>query len=87
MSMSVQLPAEIEAFVRSEVADGAAVDEAEFVSKAVQLYREMKERHAELRDHVQMSLQQAGDGGASPHDMSAIIAELRQEMDDHGTSA
>ena len=84
MSMTVQLPAEIEAFVRAEVADGAATDETDFVSKAVQLYREMKERHTELRSHVQHSLDQARNGEVSPLDMDGIIAELREERDDNG---
>jgi len=82
--MTLELPAEIEAFVKAEVAEGAATTESDFVAGALELYRELKARHVDLRSHIQRSLAQARDGEVSPLDMDEIIAELRDEVDEHG---
>ena len=37
MAVTLQLPEEVEAFVRAEVARGAAADEADFLTKAVEM--------------------------------------------------
>ncbi len=86
MPLTVELPAEIEAFVRAQVADGVAASETAFVAHAVGLYRELKERHSELREHVQQSLSQARNGDTSPLNMDGIITDLRAEITEDGQS-
>jgi Arc/MetJ-type ribon-helix-helix transcriptional regulator len=37
--MTLELPTEIEAFVKTAVSDGVAATESDFVARAVELYR------------------------------------------------
>ena len=84
MKMTVNLPSDLQAFIQAEVSEGVATDEAAFLTKAVELYREMKQRHAELRAQVQRSREQADRGEARPLDMDSIIAELATEFEATG---
>lgn len=81
MAMTVELPHEIAAYVRAEVAEGAAADEVQFLSKAVELYRELKTRHEDLRARIEKSSQQAERGDAAPLDTEATKAEARRRFE------
>ena len=84
MPMSVSIPAELQPFIEQELASGEFQDESELVTKALELYREMKTRHQELRTRVQHSLEQADEGQVAPLDMEAIKDSLREELDESG---
>jgi Arc/MetJ-type ribon-helix-helix transcriptional regulator len=84
MTTTIQLPVEIAAFVRAEVAGGAAANEAEFLRKAIELYRELKLRHQDLRSQLQISMEQADRGEIAPLDMESIKAKLGTELHQQG---
>jgi Arc/MetJ-type ribon-helix-helix transcriptional regulator len=80
MVMTLQLPEEVETFIRAEVAQGAAVDEAEFLAKAVEMYRELKASHEDLRARVNESIAQYERGEVRPLDTQASQAEARRRF-------
>ncbi|MFV1965993.1 MAG: type II toxin-antitoxin system ParD family antitoxin [Pirellulaceae bacterium] len=84
MSMSVSIPSELQPFIEQELAAGKSRDESELVTAALQLYREMNTRHAELRSQIQRSLDQADRGEVSSLDMDSIKGTLRDELDGSG---
>jgi Arc/MetJ-type ribon-helix-helix transcriptional regulator len=80
MTVTLQLSEEVEAFVRAEVARGAAADEADFLAKAVDVYRELKVRHDDLRSRVHESLAQYERGEVQPLDTEASQMEARRRF-------
>ena len=80
MAVTLQLPEEVEAFVRAEVARGAAADEADFFAKAVEMYRELKIKHYDLRVRVDESLAEYERGEVRPLDTAATQAEARRRF-------
>jgi len=78
MAMMIELPADVEAFVRAEVERGTAPNEADFLAKAVELYRELKGKHESLRARVQKSVVQAERGEFAPLDTNATKTEARR---------
>ena len=84
MTMSINLPSELQDFIRAEVSDGVAVDETEFLSKAVELYRHMKERHAELLAQVERSREQARRGDVAELDIEEIIDRGTERLAQEG---
>ena len=80
MTVTVQLSEEVEAFVRSEVARGAAVDEADFLAKALEMYRQLRSRHDELKPRVQESIAQYERGETRPLDTEATQTEARRRF-------
>ena len=80
MTVTLQLSEEVEAFVRAEVARGAAADEADFLAKAVPMYRELKVRHDDLRGRVHESLAQYERGEVRPLDTDASQMEARRRF-------
>ena len=80
MTVTLQLSEEVEAFVRAEVARGAAADEADFLAKAVDMYRELKVRHDDLRDLVRESLARYERGEVRPLDTEASQVEARRRF-------
>jgi len=79
-SIQVDLPAEIEAFVRDQIAVGAAVDEGAVVLTALELYRRMKSNHESLKTLVQESLEEAERGELQALDTEATKAEARRRL-------
>ena len=71
-------PPEIEAYVREQVASGRFADESEFATAAFEVYRELEQRHRELKAEVQRSLEQAARGEVSPVDTEATLREARR---------
>jgi Arc/MetJ-type ribon-helix-helix transcriptional regulator len=80
MNLTVELSTEVAGFVTAEVARGAAGNEAELVTKAVELYRDFKTRHDELRARVQKSLEQAARGEVRSLDTQATKVEARRRQ-------
>ena len=80
MALTVQLSEEIEAFVRAEIARGAAVDEVDFLTKALDVYRDLRNKHDELHAQVQESIAQYERGETRPLDTRATQAEARRRF-------
>ena len=78
MAMMIELPADVEAFVRAEVERGTAPNEADFLVRTVELYRELTAKHENLRARVQKSVAQAERGEIAPLDTNATKAEGRR---------
>jgi Arc/MetJ-type ribon-helix-helix transcriptional regulator len=74
MTRSVVIPSELQPFVQAEIASGAFRDEAHLVAKALQLYRDLKARHTQLRTDVQRSIEQAERGDVDELDIEQTIA-------------
>lgn len=84
MSISVTIPSQLQPFVDQELATGAFTDEADLVTKALELFREMKTRHAKLCDDVQRSLAQAERGEVASLEIQATKDVLRSELNAGG---
>ena len=80
MPVIFRLPEEIEAFVKEEVSKGAAADEADFLVKAVEMYRDLKTRHDELQAHVRESIAQYERGEVRVLDTGETQAEGRRRL-------
>jgi Arc/MetJ-type ribon-helix-helix transcriptional regulator len=80
MALTLQLSEEVEAFVRAEVARGAAADEADFLAKALDMYRQLRSKHDELQARVQESIAQYERGEARPLDTAATQTEARRRF-------
>ncbi len=80
MTVTLQLTEEVEAFVQAEIARGVAADETDFLTKAVELYRELQVRHDELQGRVHESLSQYERGEVRPLDTEATVAEARRRF-------
>jgi Arc/MetJ-type ribon-helix-helix transcriptional regulator len=80
MAVTLHLPEDVEAFVKAEVARGAAADATDFLAKAVELYRELKVRRENLHGRVQESLAQYERGEVRPLDTEATRTEARRRF-------
>ncbi len=73
-------PPEVEAYIQAKIDAGQFHSRDEFTLSAVKLYREMEERHSELRSGVQQALEQSRLGLSTPLDMTEILNELDAEV-------
>jgi Arc/MetJ-type ribon-helix-helix transcriptional regulator len=73
MGMTVVIAPELEPFVEAELAGGAIGTREELVAKALVLYREMKNRHEQLREEVARARAEAAAGDVAPLDIEDII--------------
>ena len=71
-------PPELEQFVKQELANGKYQSEDELVVDALTVFRELKQRHDELRRAVQRSIEQADRGEVEPWDIDVILAEAHR---------
>ena len=71
-------PPELVAFVQAELANGPFRTEDELLVAALTVYRDLKQRHEELRRDVHRSLEQAERGEVQPMDIGAILAEAHR---------
>lgn len=85
--MSSTFPPEIEQFVQQELASGQYPNEQALLTAALEVYRELKQRHHDLRGRIQLSLEQAARGEVAPLDIDAIVAELNEELNESGQPA
>ena len=82
--MSKTYPPELQEFVQHELATGPFHSEDELLVAALTVYRDLKQRHEELRRDVQLSLEQAERGEVGPLDIDAIKSELTHELGENG---
>jgi len=74
--MTRTFPTDINQFIQDELQTGSYADEDAVLTAALEVFREVRQRHADLRGQVQESLAQAHAGGATPLD----INEIRQSL-------
>jgi Arc/MetJ-type ribon-helix-helix transcriptional regulator len=82
--MSTGYPPEILKFIEEEMATGHYEDESALVTAALEVFRELKQRHADLKQQIQQSLAEERAGRVTPLDINAIISELESEVDESG---
>ena len=74
--MSTGYPPEILKFIEEEMASGHYEDESALVTEALEVFRELEQRHAELKQQIQQSLEAEREGRVMPLDIDAIVSEL-----------
>jgi len=82
--MSTTYSPEIKKFIADELASGTCEDETALLAEALKVFRELKQRHTELRQQIQQSLEDEKAGRIAPLDVNDIIAELELELDETG---
>ncbi|MEQ9065412.1 MAG: type II toxin-antitoxin system ParD family antitoxin [Gimesia chilikensis] len=74
--MSTGYPPEILKFIEEEMASGHYEDESALITEALEVFRELKQRQAELKQQIQQSLAAERAGRVMPLDIDAIVSEL-----------
>ena len=74
--MSTGYPPEILKFIEEEMASGHYEDENALVTEALEVFRELKQRHVELKQQIQQSLAAERKGRVMPLDIDAIVSGL-----------
>ncbi len=82
--MTTTYSPEIKKFIEEELATGAYEDESALIAEALGVFRELKQRHAELRQQIQQSLEDEKAGRVALFDVHEIISELELEVDETG---
>jgi Arc/MetJ-type ribon-helix-helix transcriptional regulator len=80
MTRDVTISANLWGFIQQEVATGSAANEEEVVSRALELYREMKSRHGMLKSEVAQSLAELHRGEVAPLDIVFLKDTLASEF-------
>ena len=80
MTVSITIPADLQPFVEAEMSTGRFENEGQLVTKSLELYRELKQRHDQLRAQVQQSLEEAARGAVEEFDVEAIINRGRERL-------
>lgn len=73
-------PPQIEAYVQDQLATGRFADESAFATAAFEVFRDLEQRHREIQGDVRRSIEEAERGDTAALDMSAIKAELVEEL-------
>ena len=76
--MSETLPPDVQEFVKQVVANGEYGSEGEVMIAGVRALRELKHRHDELRQDIQVAIDELDRGEGEPLDMAAIKAEVAE---------
>lgn len=83
--MTRTFPADLNQFIQDELQAGGYADEDAVLTAALEVFREVRQRHAELRGRVQTSLSQARAGDTSALNMDeirqALMDRLAQQKD------
>jgi antitoxin ParD1/3/4 len=78
--MTVEIPAELEQYLRQELSKGEYRSEGELILDAVRVLRELKARHEGLRQDIHAAIAQSDRGESEPLDIEAIRAEGRERL-------
>ena len=85
MTVSITIPADLQPFVEAEISTGRFENKGQLVTKSLELYREIRQRHDQLRtDQVQQSLDEAARGEVEDFDVEAIIKRGRERLAHEG---
>ena len=82
--MSSTYPPEITRFIEDEMSSGKFANEAELIARALAVYRELKDGHAELRVKIAEAIEDENAGRVGSLNVEEIIAELESELDEQG---
>ena len=78
--MNRTFPTDLNQFIQDELQTGGYADEDAVLTAALEVFREVRQRHAELRGRVQDSLVQARAGDATPLDMDSNQQSLTSRV-------
>ena len=79
--MTRTFPTELNQFIQDELQSGGYADEDAVLTAALEVFREVRQRHAQLRGRVQESLAQVHAGEATPLDIDEIGQLLTNRLD------
>jgi len=75
------LPHDLNAYIQQKVAKGDFQTRDEFFVAAATVYREMEERHEQLKHDIALALEEAEAGLDVPFDVESIESELRKRFE------
>ncbi len=78
--MTRTFPTDLNQFILDELQTGGYADEDAVLTAALEVFREVRQRHADLRARVQESLAQAYAGQATSLDMDEIRESLTNRV-------
>jgi len=78
--MNRTFPTDLNQFIQDELQTGGYADEDAVLTAALEVFREVRQRHAELRGRVQESLAESHGGEATPLDMDEIRQLLTNRL-------
>jgi antitoxin ParD1/3/4 len=78
----ITYPPELEDFVQDELASGRHASEGELMLHALQVYRELKVRHDELRAAVEVAIAQSARGESTDWNADEFLARMRSKTPD-----
>ena len=78
--MTRTFPTDLNQFIQDELQTGGYADEDAVLAAALEVFREVRQRHAGLHSRVQESLEQAHAGEATPLDMDEIRQSLTNRL-------
>jgi Arc/MetJ-type ribon-helix-helix transcriptional regulator len=81
--MTRAFTAELNQFIQDELQTGGYTNEDAVLSAALEFFREVRQRHAELRERVHESLTQSHAGETSLLDMNQLRQSLTTRLDQH----
>ena len=79
--MTRTFTAELNQFIQDELQTGGYANEDAVLTAALEVFREVRQRHAELRERVQESLTQSHAGETSLLDMNQLRQSLTTRLD------
>ncbi len=79
--MTRTFTAELNQFIQDELETGGYANEDAVLTAALEVFREVRQRHAELRARVSESLAQAHAGETSVLDMNQLRQVLNSRLD------
>ena len=82
--MTVQIPADLEAYIDEKVRNGEFESRQSFVSEVVRLFRTMEMRHAELRQMIAAGRDQLARGEAVVCEDEAALKTVFDEIKRRG---
>lgn len=78
--MAETLPPDLQQFIDQSVASGEFETPDACIAAALRAFRELKQRHDDLRADIQHAIEQSNRGESRPLDMSAVKAEARRRF-------
>jgi Arc/MetJ-type ribon-helix-helix transcriptional regulator len=84
MTVTVEIPAELQPFLAADVARGGFANEQDLVSDILRVAVPVLEKHDKLRREVQMSLDSADHGEVREANFDVVRQRLCEEYDESG---
>jgi len=78
--MTRTFPTDLNQFIQDELQTGGYADEDAVLTAALEVFRQVRQRHSDLRARVQESLAQAHAGQATSLDMDEIRESLTNRL-------